>query len=429
MQKTMIKKTDRMLVFILAAAFIGFTLVVGCALPRKPVPIAQISKAELVSIKGIRTWGGQYSPVFQNDLIESMRQEREDDFPLNPDGSTSYSALALSGGGANGAFGAGFLNGWTQAGTRPKFKLVTGVSTGSLIAPFAFVGPEYDDELKNVYTTITTRDIFNTRNLISWFWSESFAETGPLDNLIKRHVDEELVKAVAKEHSYGRRLYIGTVNLDAQRLMVWNMGAIASSGHPDALKLFHKVLLASASIPGAFPPVYFDVEVAGKLYDEMHVDGGTIAGVFFYGFTLDLPAARKEAYREKVPKPGGVIYIIRNGKLASSPEQVPRSLPKIMRIALSTLTRAQGWGDLYRIYTITQRDQLDFNYIGIPDDYTPSGKEAFDLEEMNRLFDLGFEMAKSGDKWRKVPPGLEKSPSGQSVRNIKTKKMTQGAEK
>jgi len=402
-KKTSCFYKNNVLIFIIYAVFL---CVAGCSLQRNPVPIAQMPNAKLVDIKMVRTWGGQFSPLFQKDLVESIRQEREGDFPLKPDGSTSYTALALSGGGANGAFGAGFLCGWTQAGTRPKFKLVTGISTGALIAPSAFLGSEYDEELKKVYTTITTKNIFNVRSITSLLWAESFAETGPLEKLIERHVDQAVLDAIAAEHAHGRRLYIGTTNLDAQRFVVWNMGAIANSGHPDALKLFRKVMLASASIPGAFPPVYFDVEAADKRYDEMHVDGGTTTGVFFHGFTLDLAAARKEAFGDKVPKPGGAIYIIRNGKIAPGPEQIRRHFAKIIKRALETFTRSQGWGDLYRVYIVTQRDQVDFNYVGIPDDYVSVGKEPFDPKEMNRLFDLGFEMAKDGYKWHKVPPGL-----------------------
>ena len=203
---------------------------------------------------------------------------------------------------------------------------------------------------------------------------------------------------------------MGTVNLDAQRFVVWNMGAIAASGHPESLSIFRKVMLAASSVPGAFPPVYFDVEVDGKIYDEMHVDGNTIVGVFFYGLMLDLPAARKEVFGKRM-EPGGSIYIIRNGKFTALPEPVARSLPKIIRRSLSTLTRAQSWGDLYRIYTVTQKDQIQFNYAGIPDDYVPESKEPFDIKEMNRLFDLGFEMAESGYEWNKVPPGLENRDS------------------
>jgi hypothetical protein len=168
------------------------------------------------------------------------------------------------------------------------------------------------------------------------------------------------------------------------------------------------VLLASASIPGAFPPVYFDVEVAGKKYDEMHSDGNTVTNVFFYGFMLDLPAARKEIFGDNAPPSGASIHIIRDGRLRSLPKQLERKLPKIIGRAISILTKSQAMGDLYRIYTITQRDGIDFNYIDIPVDYKPMNTEPFDTAEMNRLFELGFEMARSGDKWQKLPPRLGK---------------------
>ncbi len=391
---------------LLFATYSVFLCIAGCSLPRNPVPIAQMLDAKLVDIKMVRTWGDQFSPLFQKDLVESIRQEREGDFPLKPDGSTSYSALALSGGGANGAFGAGFLCGWTQAGTRPKFKLVTGISTGALIAPYAFLGPQYDERLKKAYTTITSEDIFNPRGMLSFLWSESFADTAPLRKFIDREFDEEILKAIADRHARGYRLYIGTTNIDADRFVLWNIGAIASSNHSDALGLIRKILLASASIPGAFPPVYFNVEVDGKTYDEMHVDGGTITQVFFYGFVLDLPAARKEILGKDAPKPGGSIYIIRNGKIGPTPRQIRRYLPSIIKRSLSTTSRAHGFGDLYRIYVITKMDQIDFNYAAIPNDYVPAEKEMFDPEEMKRLFVLGFQMAKYGYKWHKVPPGL-----------------------
>jgi hypothetical protein len=243
---------------------------------------------------------------------------------------------------------------------------------------------------------------------LSLLWSESLEDTAPLKKYIAQQMDEDMLKDIAKAHAQGRRLYVGTTAMDAGRLMIWNMGAIASSGHPEALELFRKVLLASAAIPGAFPPVYFDVETGGGKYDEMHSDGGTIANVFFYGFMFDLPAARKEIYGDNAPPPGGAIYIIRDGKLEAPPQQVERKLTKIIGRALSIVTKAGTGGDLYRIYAITQRDGIDFNYIDIPTDYKPVSKKPFDQAEMIQLFNLGFEMGKSGNKWQKLPLGLEK---------------------
>jgi hypothetical protein len=301
-------------------------LAAGCTLSRNPVPIAKMSEAEPAGLPGIRAWDISYRP----DLTEQSFE------------SSDCSCLAISGGGANGAFGAGFLKGWTASGTRPNFMVVTGISTGALIAPLAFLGADYDETLEKGYTTTRTKDILNVRGIfgiIPLFWSESYAESGPLLHLIGQQVDEQALKAIANEHTKGRRLYVGTTNLDAQRFVVWDMGAIASSGRPDALELFHKVMLASASIPGAFPPAYFDVEVDGKRYDEMHVDGGTIVEVFGFGPTL----FEKSAHAEKLRAERCSIYILRNGKLASDPEQVGRKITKIVPRSLSTLMKAHSW--------------------------------------------------------------------------------------
>jgi predicted acylesterase/phospholipase RssA len=326
--------------------------------------------------------------------------EYKPDVHTGEDSSSDCSFLALSGGGANGAFGAGFLCGWTESGTRPNFRIVTGISTGALIAPLAFAGPKYDETLKEAYTTIETEDILDIRGLFGIFpalFGESFAETEPLEDSIERQVGDDVLKAVAEEHAKGRRLYVGTTNLDAQRFIVWDMGAIASSGRPDAHKLFRKVMLASASIPGAFPPVYFDVEVDGEQYDEMHADGGVITEVFGYGPTLFAEGADVSGLCS--------IYVIRNGKLASESKQVSRRSLRIIQRSFSTLMKAHSWGDMYRLRSVAERDKVDFNYVSIPDDYVAEGEEMFDPEEMQRLFDMGFDMETSGYEWRKTVPG------------------------
>ena len=232
----------------------------------------------------VRAWAGRVSPAMERDFAQSFEQESPADFPRGADGVVRYPHLALSGGGANGAFGAGFLNGWSTTGSRPVFKIVTGVSTGALMAPFAFLGPQYNAALHEFYTTTTTRDIFAIGSigsiLISLLRGDSLADTGPLAALIARHVDAEFLRQVADAHNRGRRLYIGTVDLDSQQFVVWNMGLIAASGRPEALDLFRKVMFASASVPIAFPPVFFEVEADGRLYDEMHVDGAVAATVF-----------------------------------------------------------------------------------------------------------------------------------------------------
>ncbi|GAH17753.1 unnamed protein product, partial [marine sediment metagenome] len=209
----------------------------------------------------------------------------------------------------------------------------------------------------------------------------------------------EVFEAIAAEHEKGRRLYIGTTNLDAQRVVAWDMGAIASSGHPDAMKLFKKVMLASASIPGAFPPVYFDVEIDGKKYDEMHVDGGVITGVFGYGAHL-----LKDAQDKGICS----FYIIKNGKLDVESQQVSRRFIRIAGRSFSTLMKAQSWSDMLRLHSTAERDNVDFRYISLPNNYEPKGKEMFDPEEMKRLYDLGYKIATSDNPWQEEIPLFKK---------------------
>ena len=178
--------------------------------------------------------------------------------------------LAVSGGGENGAFGAGLLCAWSVQGTRPTFQWVTGVSTGALTAPFAVLGSAYDPQLPAVYTTLSPRDVLTTRFFTAALFSDAMADNAPLFNTISRYLDEQMIAAIAKAYDEGRLLLIGTSNLDSQVPVIWNIGAIAKSGHPRALELVRKILLASAAIPGAFPPSMIDVTLDGKPYQEMH---------------------------------------------------------------------------------------------------------------------------------------------------------------
>jgi hypothetical protein len=382
-------------------------LAVGCAtVTHQTVPKELISEATVPDMPDVRAWGDQYSPVLQRGLVESIRQARAIDPRGVVDATGAVNVLALSGGGANGAFGAGLLKGWSEAGTRPVFKLVTGISTGALIAPFAFLGSGYDATLEDFYTTITTKDIYRERSFLAiLFDPSSMVDTTPLQTVVAKQVDEKILAAVAEAHQRGRRLFIGTTNMEAGKLVIWDMGAIATSGKPGALELFRKVMLASAAIPVAFPPMYIPVEAGGKRYEEMHVDGGTAAQVFFYGFTLDLDAAARELGIQK----GATrvrLFIIRNGKLTVPWQLVsPRILPIADR-SLNGLIGSQVVGDLYRIYTVAQQDGIEFNLAYIPDDYEIGAQESFDKEAMKRLFQLGYEWGRAGYPWQTLPPGL-----------------------
>jgi predicted acylesterase/phospholipase RssA len=382
----------------------------GCGtLPRNAVPPELSAQAAIPHMPEVRAWAGAPSPVMERDLAASFDQESSEEFPTATDGVVAYAHLALSGGGPNGAFGAGFLNGWSTTGARPVFKIVTGVSTGALIAPFAFVGPSHDEALRQAYTTIASRNIFRMLSIIPQLLAgESLADSGPLAALIEKHMDAALLGQVADAHRRGRRLYVGTVDLDAQRFVVWNMGLIATSGRPEALELFRKVIFASASVPVAFPPVFFDVEVAGRLYDEMHVDGSVTARVFYNGGVFDPSIIRSRAGRGTGREH---IYVIHNGQLLPAPKSVPRSLRGIALRVLDSSGKAGMMGDLVRIYAFTREAQASFQWVTIPEAVEIDGDEVFDTVMMTRLYEVGYRTAIAGPVWTTRPPGFQFEPA------------------
>ena len=389
----------------IAAACAALALA-GCGtLPRNAVPTELIGEARVADMPDIRAWAGRPSAAMERDLVQSFAQESRDEFPVGPDGRIHYAHLALSGGGANGAFGAGFLNGWTKSGHRPLFKIATGVSTGALMAPFAFLGPAYDDALREFYTTTATSNIFRMLSILPQLIAgEALADTGPLQALIEQHVDEVFLRNIADAHRRGRRLYIGTVDLDAQRFVVWNMGLIATSGRPEAIELFRKVMLASASIPVAFPPVLFDVEAGGRRYDEMHVDGSVGTRVFYTAGVFSFSRARDQAGRG----PGREdLFIVHNGQLLPVPEPTRRSLRSIAMRVFDSSGKAAVVGDLFRIYAITSREQTGFHWTTIPEGVELFGDEVFDPAKMRELYDLGYRRALAGPAWSTRPPGTD----------------------
>jgi len=377
------------------------------------VPIELTTRAVVPGIPNARYWVlSNIEPLVRDALAARQREEaylsqsgRDGELP-------QLELLAISGGGDKGAFGAGLLNGWTASGTRPAFKLVTGVSTGALIAPFAFLGPEYDKVLEEVYTTIKPEDVARARSVVAAVGNDGMADNLPLGGLISKRVDEKLLAAIAAEHEKGRILLIGTTDLDARQPVVWNMTNIAASGAPNALQLFRSILLASAAIPGAFPPTLVDVDVDGKRYQEMHVDGGASAQVFLYPPSMSQVAARMG---EGIVRRGDV-YVIRNAALAPTWQPVERRTIDIAGRAIDSLITTQGFGDLYRIYATTQQDGLDFNLAYIGDDFVyKNKKEQFETAFMKALYDYGYRLGRAGYQWYKVPPGLSAAPAAASV--------------
>lgn len=308
--------------------------------------------------------------------------------------------LALSGGSDDGAFGAGLLCGWSAAGDRPAFDIVTGISTGGLTAPFAFLGPDCDGKLRESFTSITAKDIYEKRSIFTILGQrDAIADSAPLARLIERTFGAGELAAVAKEYAKGRKLYIGTTHMDADCGAVWDMGAIASSGHPGALALFRKIMLASASIPIAFPPVYFDVEAGGKRYEELHADGGMVAQVF--------GAAYFDALLRRQGKDAtGAFYLVRNSRILPRYSVVTPKMSSLGGRAIGSLIRMQGIGDILRNYQFAMEAHVAFHLAYIPEEFEVRSKESFDKTYMNALFDWAFARAKAGYPWLKEPVGM-----------------------
>lgn len=409
-EKSCIRSTSQLAsICSLSLPLSTFVLVLTCilqgcqTLPRKDaVPVQFTAKAVVAEAPGARYWPEQDIDPMLRDGVASIERERkvlaaagDAPSPLPPE----Y-ALALSGGGDAGAFGAGILVGWTERGNRPEFKVVTGVSAGALIAPFAFLGPKYDYVLRLAGGSIQPKDILHWRSWITILSGDGIADDHPLSILIEKYITAEFLLEVAREYAKGRVLLIGTTDLDARRSVIWNMGAIASSPNPRALELFRKVLLASASIPGIFPPVMIDVELNGKRFQEMHVDGGAMRQVFLLPrlYFQDLKDQGRYEPRQRH------VFVIRNGRIDPLWSPTVRRSTSVARRALEALIDEQGISDVRHLYNAAQQDGEDFNlaYIDAGFDY-PHPKE-FAPDFMGHLFDYGYQLGRKGYPWRKSPP-------------------------
>jgi len=378
-------------------------LLPGCALPvRGPgVPMGRTTQASVLGIPNER-----FFPLYGTEPLEREFQAAAPrlrqtlglalDAPL-----PELQLLSVSGGGENGAFGAGLLCGWSEQGTRPVFELVTGVSTGALTAPFAYLGSRYDPQLRAVYTELTSSRVLLSRRFTAALWDDAMTDNSPLFKTISQYLNEEMQADIAKAYGQGRLLLIGSTDLDAQQPVIWNVGAIAASGHPRALDTIRRLLLASAAIPAAFPPSMIDVTLDGKPYQEMHVDGGAFAQAFLY------PSGITRSRRERMLHGQAVIpataYVIRNGRLDPEWATVERRTMGIASRAIATMIAASGLNDVLRMYSTTQRDGIGFNLAYIGSDFTLVLPEPFDQAYMRALFDYGYQRARRGYNWSKTP--------------------------
>ena len=392
---------SRLILAVLVSALVG-----GCGATRPPGPP--------VGAERTLPWGAVLadpSEAIDETNLEGRLEKGLDQIVerLAEDGGDrrlAYRVLALSGGGSRGAFGAGFLLGWSASGNRPSFEVVTGISTGALMATFAFLGPDYDDGLR-LYQRVSSADLYRVGSPLQILSGPSMHDTTPMRELIAREIDDEVIDAVGAEHRAGRRLFIGTTNLESGRFTIWDLGAIASSDRPERYERYRDVVLAAAAFPVMFPPVYIPVEIDGERYWEAHVDGAARAAVFARSFMLDL-----EDLLERVKRRGmslsSDLYVIANAR-PSRPvyTEVRARASSVAERSVDTMLTGIGVFSATALFQMAMHSGTGYRITWIPTyvqlDASPL---EFDPDEMSRLFDIGYRMGSSERPfiWTTEPP-------------------------
>ena len=364
---------------------------------RYAVPENLVGKTVVIGMPGIRYYMDKPDSFFlmRQSLADSFKEEGKSDYLV--DGIKTYPVLVIGGGVSNSAYGIGLLNGWLKINSRPVFKIVTGYSSGSLIALATFSGKDSEERLAKLFTSISTKDVIRQNGVFGILFGNSVNSSALFAKKIDDIVDDDLLAKVAQEHKKGRRLYVGTSDLDAQGFVIWDMGALASKGGPDAVKMFRKIILASCSFSTMLPPVFFQVEADGRRYDEMHADGGVIGGIFYIDQLME--GTEFSGLRTH-------LYILNCCYMSPHSKQVEDNLPAIISRTIETNGSSKMSADTYRIYAFAKEKGWDYNLAYIPEDFKPNQKEMFDKQEMQRLFKRGYDDAVEGYKWHKAPPGL-----------------------
>jgi len=370
----------------------------GCAaLPRQTFTQSDQNRSIVAGDRGVRHWADLDDRGMMSWIIPACTR-----CPQRVD------MLAISGGGAGGAFSAGLLKGWTARGTRPKFRVVTGVSTGALIAPFAFLGSEFDAHLERVYRTRIAESLQRLRDPINLLAGNGLLDPAPMEKLIEDYATADLIARIAAEHGRGRRLFIVTTNLDAQRPVAWDIGRIASSGRPDSVRLVRRILLASASIPGVYPPVIIKSSADGVDIEEMHVDGAATMQFFMPVAALPYTGAAQSSR-------GVHLWIIINNTLPPEFSVTSNGTVSVAYRSFATLMKSHAKQKARLLEEIARRAKYDFNiaFIDRPIEYDPM--RPFGQEYMGRAFSTGEQQALSGTAWHKQVIDVRPSQSAGGV--------------
>ncbi|MPW31703.1 hypothetical protein F9L16_22255 [Agarivorans sp. B2Z047] len=372
-------------------------MVVGCSSPERNA--AQESELMYpLATAGLRYWDGESTEITEHNIEQEYQSILDSRARNNGVGSDIYH-LALSGGGVNGAFSAGVLNAWTANGDRPEFDLVTGVSTGAIVSVFAYLGSDYDSTLKNYYTETPMSSLFQVKSIWSLLRGEAVLDTAGFEDQVRSYIDADIVKQLAEQRAKGRLLVIGTTNLDNEKMSLWDVGKIAQVGSDEAITLIQNIIIASSSVPGAFPAKSIVIDDGQQRFEELHVDGGVSRQVFLVPqwAYYNLPFERNPQH----------VFVIRNGLLKPHYQVTNNNLTDIGLRSISTIIRNQGIGDVEHIYHFAQHNQMTFRLAYIDNDFSKISDEAFTKEYMTSLYQYGYQKTRADSLWENVPPSLQ----------------------
>ena len=375
-----------------------FLLLAGCT--TRPIALPK-SHANALPWGAIDLDIKSHEPYSIRNSLGSVLTQKADKYS-HTNSDVPFNILTLTGGGSRGAFGTGLLIGWGEKGTMPNFDIVTGISTGAVMAPFIFLGK---DELKKVeyfYTKMNTDEVF-TSSLLHIFGYGYMMNAKPLKALFAKTFDKAFLDKIAKEYKNGRRLYIGTTNIDTGQLTVWDMGAIASSSRPDKYQRFCDIIYASSALPIYLPPQYMQVNIDDKKYYQMHIDGGIYSQVFMIGLLVNWGEVLN--FKKSANTNFDVtLYTIANRKYRQRDVYKPIEQNPMSIIEAYVLTEMDLLFDrsVYRLYSSCKEKGFKFKMASIPnkmEDIITVPTE-FKPKEMIKLYNLGYKIGNTHIQWK-----------------------------
>ncbi|EGQ9234411.1 patatin family protein [Vibrio alginolyticus] len=369
-------------------------LIVACSSPH--TLDVRVSQSNYKDVEIASSTPNEPLRMWANEAPDFLYSAHNQTTPIKVEGER-LNILALSGGGVNGAYGAGVLMGLQEKGELKDYAIITGVSAGALIAPFVFIGGDAMPKMKEVMLNINDKNILGKKNFLNTLFKDAFTDGENLYDFIADAYPEPMIEAMAQQHRNGKRLFIGSTHFDSGELVIWNIGAIANSDLADKSELIYKVLAASASIPGVFPPQFIDVEHDGETLEELHVDGGLAAQVFFNPSNFNYQQISEALGLEKAPQ----LDVIRNGALKTPYRPLKDKGLDLVSKSVSSLTLAQTRGDLYRMKYISEINDIEMQFTYIDQDfrYAKVTKDMFDHRYLLTIYEYGFKKATQGQLW------------------------------